>query len=151
MADAAGWLNVDKSTLRHTRYANIFGLDDCISTPNSKTAVAVKNQAPVLVANLLRELRNTGKSKSYDGYAACPLTTSRDRVMLAEFAYNGAVTPSFPVDPRVPRRSYLWLKRSFMPWLHWNILLKRARLPCHASEPLFSGQCALHQDLTALG
>lgn len=129
LADGAGWLDVDKHTLRHVRYANVFGLGDCTSTPNSKTAAAIKSQAPILVSNLLQSLRGQSQSASYDGYAACPLTTSQGRVLLAEFTYGGTVSPSFPADPRVPRRFYWWLKRAFMPWFYWNILLKGRRIP----------------------
>ncbi len=129
LADAAGWLDVDRQTLRHTRHANVFGLGDCTSTPNSKTAAAIKSQAPVLVGNLLSALQGAGNVESYDGYAACPLTTSRGKVLLAEFTYGGTVTPSFPVDPRIPRRFYWWLKRSFMPWFYWHMLLKGRGLP----------------------
>lgn len=129
LADGAGWLDVDKHTLRHVRYANVFGLGDCTSTPNSKTAAAIKSQAPVLVSNLLQSLRGQSQSASYDGYAACPLTTSQGRVLLAEFTYGGTVSPSFPADPRVPRRFYWWLKRAFMPWFYWNILLKGRCIP----------------------
>ena len=129
LADAAGWLEVDKHTLRHTRYANVFGLGDCTSSPNSKTAAAIKSQAPVLVSNLLQVLQGLGNAESYDGYAACPLTTSVGKVMLAEFTYGGVITPSFPADPRVPRRSYWWLKRSFLPFFYWNILLKGRNVP----------------------
>jgi sulfide:quinone oxidoreductase len=132
LADAAGWLEVDRANLRHVRYANIYGLGDCTSTPNSKTAAAVKNQTPVVVANLLRAIKNRGVARSYDGYASCPLTTSAGKVMLAEFCYDGVITPSFPADPRVPRRFYWWLKRSFLPFLYWHILLKgRAWLITH--------------------
>lgn len=129
LADAGGWLEVDKHTLRHTRYPTVFGLGDCASSPNSKTAAAIKSQAPVLVDNLLQALRGQGNTQSYDGYAACPLTTSVGKVMLAEFTYGGVVTPSFPADPRVPRRFYWWLKRSFMPFFYWNILLKGRSVP----------------------
>ncbi len=129
LADANGWLEVDKHTLRHARYPDVFGLGDCTSTPNSKTAAAIKGQVPVLVGNLLRALRGASNTESYDGYAACPLTTSVGKVLLAEFTYGGTVTPSFPADPRVPRRFYWWLKRSFMPWFYWNVLLKGRSLP----------------------
>lgn len=129
LADAAGWLEVDKHTLRHTRYPTVFGLGDCTSSPNSKTAAAIKSQAPVLVNNLLRALQGRGEARSYDGYAACPLTTSVGKVMLAEFTYGGAITPSFPADPRVPRRFYWWLKRSFLPFFYWNILLRGRDVP----------------------
>ncbi|MCP1117818.1 FAD-dependent oxidoreductase [Robbsia andropogonis] len=129
LADAAGWVEVDKSTLRHVRFANIYGIGDCTCTPNSKTAAAVKNQIPVVATNLMTALRGRGTSMTYDGYASCPLTTSAGRVMLAEFCYDGVVTPTFPVDPRSPRRFFWWLKRRFLPWLYWNIVLKGKRWP----------------------
>lgn len=36
-----GYLDVDKHTLQHRRYPNVYGLGDCVCTPNSKTAAAV--------------------------------------------------------------------------------------------------------------
>ncbi|MDB5782086.1 MAG: pyridine nucleotide-disulfide oxidoreductase [Caballeronia mineralivorans] len=129
LADAGGWVEVDKATLRHTRFPNIFGIGDCTSTPNSKTAAAVKNQMPVVATNLMVALTGQGQTMTYDGYASCPLTTSAGKVMLAEFCYDGAVTPSFPMDPRSPRKIYWWLKRSFLPYLYWNIVMKGKRWP----------------------
>ncbi|SHH86122.1 NAD(P)/FAD-dependent oxidoreductase [Pollutimonas bauzanensis] len=128
LADAAGWLDVDKSTLQHVRYPNIFGLGDCTSTPNSKTAAAVKSQVPVLAGNLLQALGGRQATAQYDGYAACPLTTSAGKVLLAEFCYGGVVSPSLPLDPRVPRRFYWWLKKSFLPFFYWNVLIKGRNL-----------------------
>jgi sulfide:quinone oxidoreductase len=123
LADAAGWLEVDAKTLQHVRYPNVFGIGDCTSTPNSKTAAAVKNQGPVVTANIAGYLAGQQPSRQYDGYASCPLTTSRSKVMLAEFCYDGAITPSFPMDPRVPRKVYWWLKAKFLPFLYWRIVL----------------------------
>ena len=123
LADPSGWLAVDKFTLEHTQYPDIYGLGDCTTTPNSKTAAAVKNQVPVVVENLLRAIDGKEPIARYDGYASCPLTTSRGKIMLAEFCYDGVVTPSFPLDPRVPRRSYWWLKKSFLPFLYWKIVV----------------------------
>lgn len=129
LANAKGWLEVNQYTLRHARHPNVFGLGDCTSSPNSKTAAAIKAQAPVLVSGLLSSLRGARSAKAYDGYAACPVTTARGKVLLAEFSYGGSITPSFPLDPRVPRRFYWWLKRSFLPWFYWHILLKGRDLP----------------------
>lgn len=122
LANAGGWVDVDKDTLQHTRYPNVFGLGDCTSTPNSKTAAAVRAQAPVCASNLLAAIDGQPLTASYDGYAACPVTTSRGKVMLCEFLYDGVVAPSFPLDPRKPRRFYWWLKRSYMPGLYWGML-----------------------------
>lgn len=44
LADAAGYLDVHKHTLRHNKYSNIWGIGDCTSLPNSKTAAAVFSQ-----------------------------------------------------------------------------------------------------------
>lgn len=48
LADAAGYLDCDKGTLRHTKYSNIWGIGDCTSLPCSKTAAAVFSQTEVL-------------------------------------------------------------------------------------------------------
>ena len=53
---------------------DVFALGDASSTPNSKTAAAVRKQAPVLVANLLDAMAGRAPSASYGGYASCPLT-----------------------------------------------------------------------------
>lgn len=41
VADAAGWLDVDRETLQHKKYPNVFGIGDCTNLPTSKTAAAV--------------------------------------------------------------------------------------------------------------
>ena len=124
LANADGWLDVNQQSLRHTRFSNIFGLGDCTSTPNSKTAAAVKAQTPVVVTNLLDAINGKALSAEYDGYAACPLTTSNGKVILAEFTYGGTISTTLPLDSRMPRRFYWWVKRSFIPWFYWNLLLK---------------------------
>ena len=41
LTDEAGFVNVDKHTLQHINYKNIFGIGDCTNIPTSKTAAAV--------------------------------------------------------------------------------------------------------------
>ena len=53
LANAAGWVDVNERTLQHNKYSNIFGLGDATSTPNAKTAAAVRKQVPVVVDNIL--------------------------------------------------------------------------------------------------
>ena len=43
LTDAAGFLDVNKETLQHTKYKNIFGTGDCTNIPTAKTAAAVGN------------------------------------------------------------------------------------------------------------
>jgi sulfide:quinone oxidoreductase len=123
LANQAGWIDVDQSTLRHTKFGNVFGLGDAASTPNAKTAAAVRIQAPIVVSNLLATIDGKPMPQQYDGYGSCPLTVAYGKIVLAEFGYGGKVTPSFPLDPRVPRRSAWYLKTKFLPWLYWSHML----------------------------
>jgi sulfide:quinone oxidoreductase len=125
LANETGWVDVNQATLQHNKYSNIFGLGDCTSTPNAKTAAAVRKQVPVVVSNILKLRDNQAVAEGYDGYGSCPLTTSLNTVMLAEFSYGGKVTPSFPLlDPR--KNSKLWWlgKTMGFPWLYWSVMIK---------------------------
>ena len=44
LVDGAGFLSVNKETLQHTKYSNIFGIGDCTNIPTAKTAAAVAAQ-----------------------------------------------------------------------------------------------------------
>ena len=138
LANAGGWIHVDPTTLRHVRYANVFALGDATSTPNAKTAAAVRLQAPVVVRNLLAIADGAEPKAAYDGYGSCPLTTAYGEVVLAEFAYGGKVTPSFPLDPRVPRRSAWLLKTRFLPWFYWRHMLRGGEFDIAHKERRFA-------------
>lgn len=128
LANAAGWIDVNERTLQHNKYSNIFGLGDATSTPNAKTAAAVRKQVPVVVDNIVNLMKKQALREGYDGYGSCPLTTSLSTVMLAEFSYGGKVTPSFPfLDPRENR--WIWWLGKIMgfPWMYWSLMLKGYR------------------------
>ena len=121
----AGYVQLDKHTMQHTRYPNVFGLGDAGSTPNSKTGAAVRHQAPVLVKNLTDVMGGRAPSASYDGYASCPLTTARDRMLLAEFDYTMKPAPSIPIlNTKREHRDFGLLKKVGLPTLYWNFMLK---------------------------
>jgi sulfide:quinone oxidoreductase len=91
-----GWMEVNRSTLRHVRYANVFALGDVAGVPKGKTAASVKWQAPVVVDHIAADISGTTATSHYDGYTSCPLITRYGRAMLVEFDYNDNLTPSFP-------------------------------------------------------
>ena len=129
LANAAGWVDVNERTLQHNHYSNIFGLGDAAATSNAKTAAAVRKQVHTVVDNISYLMANLAVQESYDGYGSCPLTTSLNTVMLAEFSYGGKVTPSFPfLDPRTNSRIWWWGKTMGFPWLYWHWMLKGYRL-----------------------
>jgi sulfide:quinone oxidoreductase len=124
LANPAGYVEVNQNTLRHARFANVFALGDVCSAPNSKTAAAVRKQAPVVVRNLLAAIAGGPVEASYDGYASCPLTTAIGKVIMAEFIYGGKVTPTLPLDPSKERGINWWIKKTALPIFYWHYMLK---------------------------
>lgn len=123
LASAAGWVDVDKHTLRHVRYANVFGLGDSSSLPTSKTGAAIRKQAPVVVANLLASIAGKALEGNYTGYTSCPLVTGYGKLVLAEFDYDLKPLETFPFDQSKERWSMYQLKKRILPWLYWNRIL----------------------------
>jgi sulfide:quinone oxidoreductase len=109
------------------RYPNVFSLGDVSGMPNSKTAAAVRGQAPVVVANLLAHLDGLPLAAAYDGYSCCPLITGYGKTIMAEFNYKQEPTPSFPLDPTKERWSMWFVKRKVLPALYWNRMLAGAQ------------------------
>ncbi|BDY32932.1 NAD(P)/FAD-dependent oxidoreductase [Mycolicibacterium mageritense] len=123
--DTNGYVDIDKHTMQHVRYPNVFALGDAGSSPNSKTGAAIRKQAPVVVDNVTAYLDGRAPSASYDGYASCPIVTSSHDMLLAEFDYSMQLRPSLPVlDAAKPHRAYWYLKKYGLPALYWNLMLK---------------------------
>lgn len=124
LASETGWIEVDKHTLRHTRFDNVFALGDSTNTPNAKTGAAIRKQAPVLVQNLISAIEGTELLAQYMGYGSCPLITGYGKLVLAEFDYQNQPMESFPFDQGVERYSMWLLKRYLLPWMYWNGILQ---------------------------
>lgn len=125
------WLDVDKHTLQHNKYPNIFGLGDVAALPTAKTGAAIRKQVPVVLENISRLQQGQGLgTKSYNGYSSCPLVTDYGKMVLAEFDYDNKFTP----DPKLKQMLIsdsskehwrLWmLKKYGLPYLYWNKMLK---------------------------
>ncbi|MBY0540388.1 MAG: NAD(P)/FAD-dependent oxidoreductase [Campylobacterales bacterium] len=115
VGSAKGWVPVDKETLQHVKYKNIFSLGDIAAVPMGKTGGSVRKQYKVLVDNLVAVMEGKEPTAKYGGYTVCPLITDIGKVMLAEFDWTAKPTPSFPLDPTQER--YIW-------WLLKVYLLK---------------------------
>ena len=128
LADAAGWIDVDQSTLRHKTLEGIYSLGDACNAPNAKTAAAARKQAPVVAHNLLKDMGALkGGDASYDGYGSCPLTVERGKIVLAEFGYGGKLLPSFPswfIDGTKPSHFAWLLKERMLPPIYWMAMLR---------------------------
>ncbi|CAI9583793.1 unnamed protein product [Staurois parvus] len=123
VSDAGGWVDVDKETLQHKKYPNVFGIGDCTNLPTSKTAAAIAAQTAVLARTISLVMKNQKSSAKYDGYTSCPLVTGYNKVILAEFDYNQQPLETFPIDQGKERWSMYRMKADMMPFLYWNLLL----------------------------
>jgi len=124
LADKDGWVSVDKATLQHTRFSNVFAIGDCSNLPTSKTGAAIRKQAPVLVANLIAAIENQPLVGKYGGYTSCPLVTGYGKLVMAEFDYDKKPEETFPVDQSQERWSMWLVKRYLLPQLYWHGMLK---------------------------
>ncbi|WP_306643107.1 NAD(P)/FAD-dependent oxidoreductase [Sanyastnella coralliicola] len=124
-----GWMDVDKFTLQHSHYKNVFGLGDVCALPTAKTGAAIRKQAPVVVDNILEMMKDNKLSDSvYEGYSSCPLVTGYGKMVLAEFKYDN-VRDSDPLLSKFMDTSKekwaLWvLKKHGLPYLYWNRMMK---------------------------
>lgn len=110
----AGWLDVDKNTLQHKRFANVFGIGDINGTPRGKTAATIKKSAPILVNNLLKVISGAGVEERFDGYTSCPLLLREGAALLVEFDYDGNLTPSMPMIQPLTDSYFAWLMKCYL-------------------------------------
>lgn len=115
IGSSKGWVPVNKETLQHVKYDNIFSLGDIAAIPLGKTGGSIRKQYKVVVDNILSLMEGKELKAKYDGYTVCPIITDIGKVMLAEFDWSMKPKPSFPLDPTQER--YIW-------WLLKSYILK---------------------------
>lgn len=131
LVNAEKWLAVDKHTLQHLTYKNVYGIGDVAGLPTAKTGAAIRKQVPIVIAQILADIENKpAKFKPYNGYSSCPLVTDYGKMVLAEFDYDNNFTP----DPELKKMLIfdsskehwrLWmLKKYMLPYLYWNKMMR---------------------------
>lgn len=124
LANKDGWVEVDKHSLQHVRYPNVFSVGDVSSLPTSRTGAAIRKQTPVLVSNLLAHKHSRVGTKKYDGYTSCPLVTGYGKLILAEFDYDNKPVETFPFDQSKERLSMYLLKKHALPMMYWQGMMR---------------------------
>lgn len=127
LGSGKGWIPVNKETLQHVKYKNVFSLGDIAAVPMGKTGGSVRKQYKVLVDNLIAMMEGKEMPSKYAGYTVCPLITDIGKVMLAEFDWTKKPTPSFPLDPTQERYIW-WLMKVYAlkPMTQYGMLAGRA-------------------------
>ena len=107
-----GWTTVNKETLQHAFFENVWSLGDVAGIPMGKTGGSARKQYKVVVDNMISVMGGKKPTAKYDGYTVCPLITSIGTVMLAEFNWaskktgSGANAAILPIDPTQER--WIW-------------------------------------------
>jgi sulfide:quinone oxidoreductase len=114
-----GWLEVDKYTLQHQRYPNVFGVGDIVGTPIGKTGASVKYQAPTVAENIISMIQDREPRCRFNGYTSCLLATGMGCAVIVEFDYSNKLTPTIP-----------FLSANADGMIGWNIKV-------HVIEPLY--------------
>lgn len=67
LSDSTGYLNVNKETLQHVKYDNIFGIGDVNNVATTKTFYGGLSQLAVVRNNIERRLNGLSLNAKYDG------------------------------------------------------------------------------------
>lgn len=119
------WVPTDPATLVHKRYHNICVAGDVAGLPTSKTAAAIRVQAPIVTANLIALMEGREPQARYNGYTACPIVTEYGKVLLAEFGYAKTPLPTFPMlDPGREHWEGWVLKRYVLKPMYFDLMLQ---------------------------
>jgi len=72
VCDADGQVDVNRYTLQHKKYENIFAIGDCISGETTRTYTGAISQNPIVKHNVLSFLEGKETNAIYDGYQYMP-------------------------------------------------------------------------------
>ena len=73
VCDKDGMVDVNRYTLQHNKFENIFAIGDCISGQTTRTYTGGMHQHPVVKHNMLSFLEGKDTNAIYDGYQYMPM------------------------------------------------------------------------------
>ncbi|WOP19662.1 FAD/NAD(P)-binding oxidoreductase [Raineyella sp. LH-20] len=135
LGDDAGFIPVDKKTLRSTAYDNIFVLGDASNIPTSKAGAVAHFAVETFVPNFLALIDGRPMPNSFDGHANCFVESGRGQALLLDFNYDTQpLTGTFPLAGVGPMkllgRSRLnHLGKLAFEQIYWKVLLPGHKLP----------------------
>lgn len=121
---AKGWLEVDRETLQHRRFPNVFGIGDVCGIPMGKTGGSARHHGPVLEENLIAVMQGKEPKAKFDGYTVCPLKVEYGEIIMAEFNYDG-LAPTIPfLAPEKPRWIWWAFDLYMLKPMYWYLMLR---------------------------
>lgn len=135
IGDESGFVQVDKHTLRSTRYDNIFAFGDATDLPTSKAGAVAHFAVELFGDNFQAAIAGRPLPNAFDGHANCFIESGRGEALLLDFNYDTEpLTGRYPlplVGPmRLLGRSRInhWGKLLFEK-LYWQVLMRGRSLP----------------------
>lgn len=135
LGDDLNFVPVNKQTLQHGEFKNIFVIGDAAAVPASKAGSVVHFEAETVFENILSVIQNKEVEAKFDGHANCYVETGFGKAALIDFNYETEPLPgTYPVPGVGPFKllKSTWINhlgKLFFRWLYWNILLKARPLP----------------------
>jgi len=138
LGDDMNFVPVDKHTLQHETYKNIFAIGDAAALPTSKAGSVAHFSAEILFQNLMHAIENRPLTAHFDGHSNCYIETGYGKGALIDFNYDTEPLPgTFPLPGIGP---FGLLKNTKMNhygkllfrWIYWHILLRGKELPIEA-------------------
>ena len=122
LVDANGYVDVNKETMRHAKFSNIWALGDCSNVPTPKTMAGALSQSIVLAHNYVNSLDKKETNAKYTGYTSCPIFVGQTKLMLCEFKYGFEVDETFTKYQDTPNIFFYWVKRFFFPRVYFTLV-----------------------------
>jgi sulfide:quinone oxidoreductase len=146
LGDDLNFVPVNKYTMQHERYRNIFVLGDAAALPTSKAGSVAHFAAEILFENIMSAIDNKPLTAHFDGHANCFIETGYGKGALIDFNYDTEPLPgSFPLSVIGP---FGLLKNTrinhygkvFFRWIYWHLLLRGRRIPLVKSTMSLNGK-----------
>lgn len=141
LANAAGWIPVDKYTLK-TRFDNVYAIGDVATIslangkPLPKAGVFAHAQGEVVAARIVAEIQGANPQERFDGVGYCWIETGGGSAGFASGQFYAEPDPVVPL-PR-PGRLWHWGKVAFEKyWLAEGIERTAARWGLSLGARLF--------------
>lgn len=135
LANDQNFVTVDKHTLQHTKYQDVFAVGDAASVPTSKAGAVAHFEIDNLVENIHQAIKGQAPTHQFDGHTNCFVESGRGKAMLLDFNYDTQpLTGKFPV-PLVGPMALLGesrlnhLGKLGFEFIYWNALLPGVKIP----------------------
>jgi sulfide:quinone oxidoreductase len=122
LGDERGWVPVDRQTLKHAEFDDIWALGDATNIPISKSGSVAHYEAPIVAGEIVAAIRGEpAPGRVYDGKVMCFLETGRGQATTIRFDYE------HPARSPKPARVWHWGKALFNK-TYWHTV-PQGRLP----------------------